>query len=223
MTRTIDRIVYPMPDPARGVPGLHAAVGKHPSEPLPLRWLETLVADIRNWILANGGTEQEADGAVVYGVAELRVQYPDQLTPTEVMRDDLAERDRVLGELRKIFGAYTESKDPGILKIRDLLGIPPGQWPNAPGQPAAPIGPAVGYRPDDPLGPPPLTDAERRAKWLDALANGGWKFPADARIITRLAGEHAIDLATAERWMGLEQGAIGSAVAAEMASRGLAA
>lgn len=91
------------------------------------------------------------------------------------------------------------------------------------GTPAAPAGPAHVYSPADPLGHPPPTDAERQAQWLDLMYRQQWVMPDDAVAIAATAALHEVSLADAERWMGLEQGAIGSAVAAEMASRGLAA
>ena len=90
--RTKTRHIYPTPD----VPSLHAKSGRHPSEPVPLRWLESLVSSV----LAAIPTESERNSAMVSGVEHLRVVYTDELTPAETMADELAELRAAMTKLR---------------------------------------------------------------------------------------------------------------------------
>lgn len=113
--KTKTRLIYPTPD----FPSMHSTAGKHPSEPLPLRWLEQLVADVR----ARIPTESERDSAVVYGADALRVTYTDELTPAEQMADELAELRAERAKLRDLFQADGTLIPGALEKLRKLAGV----------------------------------------------------------------------------------------------------
>lgn len=190
----VNRTVYPISDSALGIPSLHASSGKLVGEPLPLRWLETLVQDIRRHIVAIGGTEAEADSAVVYGAEGLRVQYTDQLTAVEQLREALADRERALTELRGIFRGI-DSQDPRLQQIQAILGLPADKRPGV-SAPAA--GPASVNTPSE--GPAPLNDEQRRLAWLDHLERGRWRWQANEQAIRNDAARLGLTADELKAW-----------------------
>lgn len=112
---TKTRLIYPTPE----VPSLHSKSGRTPSEPVPLRWLESLVTDIRAAI----PTEAERDSVMLYGADGLHATYTDELTPSEAMADKLAAQDAALREISGLLQGDGEALTPELLRrIRILAG-----------------------------------------------------------------------------------------------------
>jgi hypothetical protein len=118
-TRHKIRTIYPTVQ----VPGLITKMGRRPEDGVPLRALEVAISDAIGAIRSAGGTDAEVDSAVVYGTEALRVDFTDQLTPEEVVRDRLAEMEAVIGQVRPLLGRRGEPLPAEVAdQIRRLAG-----------------------------------------------------------------------------------------------------
>jgi hypothetical protein len=121
MTSTAHKIrtIYP----TIRFPALLTKMGRSPAEGVPLRALEVAISDAIGAIRSAGGTQVEIDSAVVFGTEALRVDYTDQLTPEEIVRDRLAEMESLLGQVRPLLGRKGEPLPVDVAdRIRALAG-----------------------------------------------------------------------------------------------------
>lgn len=192
---TKTRNIYPTAE----LPSLHAKSGRHPGEPVPLRWLAQLVDDIRAAI----PTESERDSAMLFGAENLRVAYTDELTGAEVMSDRLAEQEALIAAIAAELVDGQALPPERVSALRRKLGLAAG---NDPGTPAVPAGPTGVNAPGDELQPP--TDDERRAAFMAYFEAAGWKLPVDMLPLRNDLPRLGYTAAEVERWLGLAAGSL---------------
>lgn len=176
--------------------------GRAPGEAIPLRHLEAWVQEARRRILV-GGTEQEADSAMVAGGEGLAITYTDQLTEIEQARDELAAW-RALGqESREWIGREGESRVSQadfrrfVERMSALLGNSLTLDPAAVGTQGPAAGPVT---PNTNEPPPAETEAQRRARFDELLKQSGFKWPEQSIEISNMAVQNGFTLDEVNRW-----------------------
>lgn len=98
---------------------LASLVGASPAVGVPFRTLEVLVAEIK----AALPDEDEQKSCMLYGSQHLRLEYDNNLTPTEELTLRVQELEQVQREVRGLLPREGEQLRPEELaRLRQLLG-----------------------------------------------------------------------------------------------------
>jgi len=213
--KTKIRHLYPTPE----------FIGITSKDGVPLRWLESLVQEARNRILAGAVSDEdkarvmrEADSAMVYGAENLRITYTDELTQTEQLQEDLVNATKGLLSLRSLYDENgmlrvgPDGKVPAdvLQKLREVVwadyvreGIGSIEGTNA--NPAEPIKPNTK---DD-----VVPQKDRKTQFLEYFKNAGWVLPGNEReLYNDSVNSGKFTLAEAEEWLGVTPGSIENVV-----------
>lgn len=168
---------------------------------VPLRWLESLVQDARNRILAGAVSDEdkarvmrEADSAMVYGAENLRITYTDELTSLESMTDLIAERDSKDKKIRDLLSGEISTET--IKALRDLLGINSTQSiiVNKEKDSQAPL--VISN--NEPIVP---VQKDRKTQFLEWVKEAGWSLPGNEIELTNDGKRLGFTLDEAREWL----------------------
>jgi hypothetical protein len=213
---TRHRSIYPDPN---GFPSMHAEAGIPPGSPVPLRYLEDLVARALRRIRALGGemkteedkarVQREMDSAKVWGAETLRIGYEDELTNVDQMQDELSQWRSLAQQARSFVNASgepTASREQLVeflAKMTALGGNPIYINPEeASPAPAAP--PATPHKPDEQA--TPIDD--RRAQFMAWFKESGFELPGDEIELWHESKRWFLPTSQIEEWLGAEIGSI---------------
>lgn len=195
-----------------------------PGASIPLRWLESLVKDIRNRIMVGAVSEEdkarvvrEADSAQVWGVEQLRVTYTDELTQTEQLQLDLENATKGLLSLRQFYDdkgnlrLTSEGKLPDALVeelrkvvwanyVKNTIASQEGTQPDTT--------PVLVINNNDPI----EVKVDRKAQFLEYVKNAGWKLPGNERELYNDGIRLGFTPAEAEEWLNAVPGSIENVV-----------
>lgn len=168
---------------------------------VPLRWLESLVQEARNRILAGAVSDEdkarvmrEADSAKVYGAENLRITYTDELTSVEAMTDLIAERDSRDQKVRELLSGEVSVET--IKALRDLLGVNSTQS-------------IVINKNTDNQAPLVISDnkiiepvqKDRKTQFLEWVKEAGWVLPGNEIELTNDGKRLGFTLDEAREWL----------------------
>lgn len=168
---------------------------------IPLRWLESLVQEARNRILAGAVSDEdkarvmrEADSAKVYGAENLRITYTDELTSVEAMTDLIAERDSRDQKVRELLSGEVSVET--IKALRDLLGVNSTQS-------------IVINKNTDNQAPLVISDnkiiepvqKDRKTQFLEWVKEAGWVLPGNEIELTNDGKRLGFTLDEAREWL----------------------
>lgn len=196
-----------------------------PGASIPLRWLESLVQDIRNRIMVGAVSEEdkarvmrEADSAQVWGTEHLRVTYTDELTPIEQLQLDLENATKGLFSLRSLYddkGMLRVDSDGKLSaevaqKLREVIWANYVKDSSASQQGTQPdTTPILVIDKNDPI----EVKVDRKAQFLEYVKNAGWKLPGNERELYNDSKNSGLfTISEAEEWLNAVPGSIENVV-----------